>query len=380
MRILYFTRDYTTHDRRFLEKLAQSRHEIFFLRLEDDGVEYERRPPPDEIVVVPWQGGREPVKEPEDWLRLMPDFSRVMNKIRPDLVHAGPVQSCAFMTALSGFRPLLAMSWGSDMLVDARRNELWEWMTKYTLERTDFVFCDCMTVRKAVCRMVPFADESILQFCWGVDLTRFAPGPNCTDLKDRPGWKDSIVVLTTRSWEPLYGPDIALEAFSRAFGENNKMRLIMLGSGSMKQDLEHRIHMAGLNDFIYRPGYISHDQISNLFKAADLYLSCSYSDGSSISLMEAMATGLPVIVTDNPSNREWVQPGCNGWLATAGKPEQFGALLVEAASLEREKRSAIGSLNRMTVQKSADGDAMFSRLLDLYNRIEREITKYNKES
>lgn len=100
MRILYFTRDYTTHDRRFLEKMAQSRHAIFFLRLEDDGIDYENRPLPDGIVPVIWQGGKSPARTPENWIRLMPDLSRVLNEVRPDLVHAGPVQSCAFMTVL----------------------------------------------------------------------------------------------------------------------------------------------------------------------------------------------------------------------------------------------------------------------------------------
>ena len=45
------------------------------------------------------------------------------------------------------------------------------------------------------------------------------------------------------------------------------------------------------------------------FRAADTYISCAQSDGTSVSLLEAMATGLPLIVTDIPSNREWVVEG-----------------------------------------------------------------------
>lgn len=372
MRILYFTRDYTTHDRRFLKKLAQSRHEVFFLRLEDDGIEYERRPLPDKIVSISWQGGKGPAKTPDEWIRLMPHFSRILEDVRPDLVHAGPVQSCAFLTALAGFHPLLVMSWGSDMLIDAGKDEFWQWMTKYTLERADFVFCDCQAVREAVCRTVPFADGSILQDCWGVDLSQFSPGPDRLGFKARPGWEDSVVVLTTRTWEPLYGPDIALEAFAKAYRNNGRLRLIMLGSGSMKKDIDHRIRTAGLEAVIDCPGHVRHDQLPDFFRASDLYLSCSYSDGSSISLMEAMATGLPVIVTDSPGNREWVRQGKNGWLAPAGISERFGSLITEAASLPLEKRGAIGSLNRRTVERSADGDMTFSRLLEIYDRIERQ--------
>jgi L-malate glycosyltransferase len=372
MRILYFTRDYTTHDRRFLEKMAQSQHEIFFLRLEDDGIDYESRPMPEGIVDITWQGGKKPVRTPEDWLRLVPDLSRVLEEVCPDLVHAGPVQSCAFMTARAGFHPLLVMSWGSDMLIDAGRDGFWESMTKYTLERADFIFCDCNAVREAVCRMVPFADDLILQDCWGIDMKQFVPGPDRMGLKERLGWEDNLVVLTTRTWEPIYGPDIALKAFERAYSQNNRLRLIMTGSGSMKKVLDCHISKNNLDDLVHCPGHIRQDQLPDFYRAADLYLSCSYSDGTSISLMEAMATGLPVIVTDSPGNREWVSPEINGWLAAAGKPEDFGSLITQASALSQEKRYAISTMNRNTVERYADGDVTFARLMALYERIERQ--------
>src|SRR5712692_4586438 len=135
MRVLFFSRDYTTHDRRFLLKLEQSTHEIYFLRLEDDGMRYESRPLPPSIHVVEWAGGKHRASTPESWLKLMPSFEEVLDAIRPDVVHAGPVQSCGFMAALTGFRPIIVMSWGSDILVDADRDEFWRWMTRYTLAR-----------------------------------------------------------------------------------------------------------------------------------------------------------------------------------------------------------------------------------------------------
>jgi hypothetical protein len=150
MKILYFSRDYTTHDRRFLMKLAESRHEVWFLRLEDDGIAYEDRPLPEKIRQVNWRGGRDRHKTLEAWMRLIPDFESVVDQIHPDLVHAGPVQSCGFMTALAGFRPLLLMSWGSDILVDADRDKMWRWMTRYALYRSDMLLCDCQAVRLKV--------------------------------------------------------------------------------------------------------------------------------------------------------------------------------------------------------------------------------------
>jgi hypothetical protein len=55
-------------------------------------------------------------------LRLLVDLKKVLRSVKPDLVHAGPIQRAAFLTALAGFRPLVSMSWGYDLLVDAERS------------------------------------------------------------------------------------------------------------------------------------------------------------------------------------------------------------------------------------------------------------------
>src|SRR5574341_2507154 len=159
MRVLYFSRDYTTHDRRFLSKLAASQHEVLFLRLEDDGIAYEERSRPEKIHQVEWRGGKQRYNTLEAWLRLMPDFESVLDGVRPDLVHAGPVQSCGFMTAVAGFHPFLVMSWGSDILVDADRDAMRRWITIYTLKRSDMLLCDCQAVRHKVEQLVPYTDE-----------------------------------------------------------------------------------------------------------------------------------------------------------------------------------------------------------------------------
>ena len=67
------------------------------------------------------------------------------------------------------------------------------------------------------------------------------------------------------------------------------------------------------------------------FRAADAYVSCAQSDGTSVSLLEAMATGLPAVATDIPSNREWVVDGQNGWLATDASAEEFADPFLRAA-------------------------------------------------
>jgi len=372
MRILYFSRDYTTHDRRFLVKLAESSHEVWFLRLENDGILYEERPLPERIHQVNWRGGQQPNNTLETWLHLIPDFESVLDRIRPDLVHAGPVQSCGFMTALAGFRPFLVMSWGSDILVDGDRDEMWRWITRYTIKHSDMLLCDCQAVRLKVQQFVPYSYERIVQLPWGIDLHQFSLGVDSLRLRSRMGWENSFVILSTRSWEQIYGIDILLDAFRRAYAQNSGLRLMLLGDGSLAPRVQRFIADHGLTDVVYRPGMVSHEQLPGYFRAADLYLSCTYSDGTSISLLEAMATGLPVVVTDGPANWEWVLPGVNGWLAPVGDCEAFAQALLQASGMKQIERARISQQNRQVAEERANWGVNFAKLLAAYDQIEAE--------
>jgi hypothetical protein len=83
MRILYFTRDYTPHDYRFLKTLAQSGYHVGYLRLERGEYSLENRSLPAGIEPVQWAGGRRRVNW-RDGLRLVSDLKRVIRDFRPD--------------------------------------------------------------------------------------------------------------------------------------------------------------------------------------------------------------------------------------------------------------------------------------------------------
>jgi glycosyltransferase involved in cell wall biosynthesis len=82
-----------------------------------------------------------------------------------------------------------------------------------------------------------------------------------------------------------------------------------------------------------------------------------------------MATGLPVVVTDIASNREWVTEEKNGWLATVGSYEAFADQLLRAANLEPADREAISQRNQNIVAERADWDRNFPGLLRLYETL-----------
>jgi len=372
MRVLYFSRGFTTHDYRFLSVLGDTHHEIYFLQLEDDAIPTEKRPLPGGVAAVRWRGRTTRADQPAQLIERMPEFEEILHTIRPSLVHAGPIPSCAFMTALAGFHPLLAMSWGSDLLVDADRDPHWRWRTSYSLLRADWLLCDCEAVRQKAESLATFPDDRIIQFPWGIDLASFTQRGLESIRRLLPeAWNNSIVVLSTRSWEPVYGIEVLLDAFREARRQEPRLRLILLGSGTLSGAIQDQIDRNELIDVVHRPGVVSQDEIPAFFAAADIYLSCAYSDGASISLLEAMATGKQVVVTDCPGNREWIKQDENGWLVQPGDSDAFASALVAAANTDANERLRIATANRRVVDARADWSRNSSVLLAAYDQIER---------
>ena len=374
LRILYFTRDYTPHDHRFLVSLAESGNEVFFLRLERRGRQMEDRPVPPEVQQVQWRGGSAPFRW-RDFPTLLLDLRRVIKEVQPDIIHAGPIQPVGFMAALSGFHPLMSVSWGSDLLKDAEKNRLYHWMTRFTLARSDMMLGDCQAVQDKAFAFGLSRERTVI-FPWGIDLIRFSPVDTLAseeerhaaqEFRSRLGWQDNFVVLSLRSWEPIYGVDVMLRGFAQAAQEDSNLRLLMLGGGSLAPMVQRLIEENGLRDRVYLGGQVNQNDLPRMYRAADLYLSASHSDGSSVSLMEALGSGLPVLVSDIPGNREWITTGEQGWLFPDGDDRALAELLLHAAK-DTQVLAAMRQASRTCAEQRADWRKNFQKLLKAYGQ------------
>ncbi len=367
MKVLYFSRDYTPHDHRFLAALAQTDHKVYFLQLERRGHATEERSLPPKIELVPWVGGQAPATL-KDGPHLWADLRRVAARIKPDVIQAGPVQRSAFLAALAGLHPLLTMSWGYDLLIDAKRNRWWDWATRYTLKRSDALLGDCDTIRQLAISygMNP---TRIVTFPWGVDIQHFQPG-----IRDQGSGNDDsqslipdppFTLLSTRSWEPLYGVGTLAKGFVTAARQCPELRLIMLGNGSLAGELRRIFAQGNMEERVTFPGHVGFADLPRYYRMADLYISTSHSDGSSISLLEAMACGTPVLVSDIPGNREWITPGENGWCFTDGDANALAVGILYAVE-QRERLPEMGRSARRIAETRANWQTNFPKLFQAY--------------
>ena len=350
MRILYLSRGGNPHDRRILTALAETEHSVFFMPMEVSA-DSERDFMPGNVEILDSAGSLDSV-----------NLLAILDRVQPDLVHAGPIQGGAHLVAQTDWHPLVSMSWGSDLLVDALSGE-GRAIAEDTLLASDVLICDCQTVRDAAVRL-GMPDDRIVVFPWGVDLDQFSPGRD-GQLRERFSWQDKFVILSTRSWEPLYGVDLIVTAFIEASNAEPSLRLLMLGDGSQRAELLDRLSEAGLIGRIHAPGTVEPEELPAYYRGSDLYVSASHSDGTSVSLLESMACGLPAIVSDIPSNKEWVVPESTGWWFEDGKATELSHGIVAAVAAS-EQLHKMGNRARQIAEERGDWKANFRKLLDAY--------------
>jgi glycosyltransferase involved in cell wall biosynthesis len=367
MRVLYFSDNLADHNRRFLDKLVECGIEVWFLEPTTDHL-------PDSWLPegVHWIQAVQKLRPhagPAEFAQFVPELKHWLREIRPDLVHAGPTDTCGFVTALSEFHPWLLMSWGSDILYSADHDEERRRATVFALSSADGFFCDCDAVRVRARELASVPDARTVQLPWGIRAGSFSRNGECPDRSAFSREPGTRVLLSTRSWEPLYGIDVLLGAFRESHSINPSLRLLLLGNGSGAADVRQFVSDHGLNDVIHLPGQIRQQDMAKWFRAADIYVSCTRSDGTSVSLLQAMATGLPVVVSDLPANREWVENEHNGWLAPVNSVDGFATQILRAAALGPLEVKAIAERNQNKIEGRADWDRNFPKLLKMYDQL-----------
>jgi glycosyltransferase involved in cell wall biosynthesis len=368
LNVLYVSRGYTTHDRRFLGSFVGAGWSPTHLPLTHERLEM--RSLPEGVNMIDWGEDAMPSSRRE-WTTRIRQMKSVIDAMKPDVVIAGPVQGGALIAALAGAKPLVTVSWGTDVLVDADRSELCRHATRRALEASALVFGDCLAVRNAVKEHGGPPDDRIVTFPWGIDLDRFHPGASSLDLREKLGWQGSEIFISTRSWEPVYAIDVLLKAFLLLYEKRPSVRLVLLGDGSLSSEIRETIGALGISSLVHAPGRIGQSELPEWFRLADAYVSSALSDGTSVSLLEAMASGLPAVVSESFGNLEWVKPGVNGSLAVAGDAESLAAAM-ESVVDNRQRDSQMGSTNIEMARDKANWNNNFPELVHAVERIVAE--------
>lgn len=279
-------------------------------------------------------------------------------RFEPDVVQAGPIPVVADAVARVWTGPLISTSWGFDLLADVEADDDARARAARTLSRSDAVLVDSDAVRA---RAIELGAESsaLVQFPWGIDHELFrSDGENLREQLGIDG--TATCVVSVRRHEALYDVSTVVRAFARASTSLPDAMLLVGGAGSQTSRLRSLSAQEGIQDRVVFIGELRGEKLAALYRTADVYVSTSTVDGSSISLLEAMASGAVPVVTDIPGNREWVQP-TTGVLFPVGDHERLADSIV-ALSTDANSRGRMAKAAQHLVQDRADWRAGARRL------------------
>ena len=239
-------------------------------------------------------------------------------------VLAGPLNSVTkSLVGLS--RPVIGLSWGYDLQQGHSQAVPLEAMA--WLSGLDGLVVDSPVTRDLAIAL-GLGPERVVLIPWGVDLELFTPDGPAVSAAAHGFAHGSQVVLSLRTHNTIYRTSDVIEAFARAALADPALMLVLGGDGPLTPTHRARVDELGLAPRVRFIGRVDESELPALLRGADLYVTASETDGTSVTLLQAMACGVPVIASRNPGNATWVREGETGQLFDVGDVKELAALMV----------------------------------------------------
>jgi len=304
--------------------------------------------------------GVEPVPK-HRYLSSVPALRTALRGYAPDVVLATYLTSNGLAAALAWRGPLVVSARGGDVLVQPGGIRLPVWLKagllRFVCRRAAVVHVVSDEIAEAL-HAVGVPPSRIVKFPVGVDMERFPPIEGARTVSKPPR------IICTRTHDAVYHNDVIVEALARLRSGGRDLRLDFVGDGPLLEACRQRVDRLGLRSLVRFVPRVPNEEMPELLRAADIYVSASSSDGTSASLLEGLATGLLPVVSRIRANEPWVHDGENGFLFNVGDPEDLARVI--SLGLERDDvRERARIENPALVRAHANMTTNNARMIDL---------------
>ena len=219
-----------------------------------------------------------------------------------------------------------------------------------------------------------FADERAVVIPNGIDTNRFKPDSEARS-RGRHSYglaADNLLVGIVGRYHPVKGYDLFVKAAAIAAGADPRLRFLMLGRGMREDNAELATLLAqsGIRDKIRLMG--ERTDVPETLSMLDVYVSASWGEGFPNVVGEAMACGVPCVVTDVGASRDLV--GGTGAIVPAGSAPSLAAALIELTKRPATRRLELGAAARDRVARLFSWDRSVSAYAELYANLRERLT------
>lgn len=252
------------------------------------------------------------------------------------LIIAGPVTDAISVIPDSISIPILGISHGFDLNVESSDTNL-----RKNINRCTSIIADCKYIVGLLRNDYQYT-KKIYELPFGCDYDYFS--------NVNPNYSNEPLILVTRNWFQVHGNPIIIAALQILFEKDFKVNCTFIGDGPLLTSEVKDICVSNQNSTINFLGTIFKNDIRNEMMNKWLYVSAAESDGTSVSLLEAMSAGMVCLVSDFPSNREWIKHGYNGFLFKTNNPKHLSERIQEVSSLSIDEMKIIGNRAKQKVR------------------------------
>ncbi|MBA7507586.1 N-acetyl-alpha-D-glucosaminyl L-malate synthase [subsurface metagenome] len=285
----------------------------------------------------------------------------LLKKINPDIVHAQSIGMGmpAFLAKKLLRKPYVVWGRGSEVYLP--------WLYKKPVSKL---------VLKSATAVIALTEDmkgEIQKICNrevsvipnGIDLDRFQ---DLNPRTIREGLKvnsDERLILFVGGLKPTKGLEYLIQAMSSISQSEMKMKLLLVGQGEERDRLEQLAKNLGLSSYVKFVGEVPYKEVPEYMAASDVFVLPSLSEGFPNVILEAMASGMPIVATRVGGLAEIIKDGDNGFLVEPGNPQQLAEKVLLILK-DKELRERI-SRNNKEAAKEYSWEGIVDRLEKVYS-------------
>ena len=312
-------------------------------------------------------------KPPGHALWIYPQLFKLFRRLRPSIVHSRNLGTLEVVVPAWAARVPVRIhgEHGRDVGDLDGSSKKYQWVRRLYRPFVTYFIALSRDLEHYLIDRVGMPKSRVLQIYNGVDSNRFHPHETRQLIVGCPFIDSSSwLVGTVGRMQTVKDQTTLARAFIRALviapELKESLRLVMIGDGPLRTQSQELLEQAGLAELAWLPG--ERNDVSEILRGLDCFVLPSLAEGVSNTILEAMASGLPVIATDVGGNGELVDAGRSGVLVAVSDVDAMAKSIVSYAS-NRESARRAGQFGRASVERQYSLAAMVKQYQGLYDRL-----------
>ncbi len=298
-------------------------------------------------------------KAPLGYLTAFFEVRQLIKQIHPDLMNVHYATGYGLLARLVGFKPTLLSVWGSDVYDFPEKSFLHRWLLKGNLESVNAIASTslCMACKTAE----TYHHEKVFITPFGIDEIQFQSLPAGED-------KNEIVLGTVKTLKQLYGIDILIKAFAKAWKDLNQpdnIKLEISGGGPDLVSLQNLVQDLGVTNQVMFHGPVNHNEVPAMLNRLDVYCAFSRHESFGVAILEASACEKPVIVSDADGPAEVILDGKTGLVVPKEDVDASAKAMIKLIQ-DQQLRRKMGKAGRQHVLENYTWDKSLDLMLKAY--------------